>query len=105
MPVWISVSVSKPSSCVPKPPGKSATALASITKNSLRVKKYLNVISLGSSTMTGLADCSKGSRMLTPKLFSAPAPTLPAFMMPSAAPVMTMKSLAASWRANSTAIM
>ena len=33
---------------VPKPPGNSATAFASFTRNSLRVKKYLNVISLGS---------------------------------------------------------
>jgi hypothetical protein len=38
-------------------------------------------------TVTGV---SNGSRMLTPKLFSAPAPSIPAFMIPKAAPVTAM---------------
>ena len=36
-------------------------------KMSFRVKKYLNVISFLSSAITGLALCSQGRRMLTPK--------------------------------------
>jgi hypothetical protein len=38
-PVWISVSVSKNSSSVPKPPGNTATALARIRKCILRIAK------------------------------------------------------------------
>ena len=41
-------------------------------KISLRVKKYLKVTSFLSSAMMGLADCSHGRRMFTPKLFSGP---------------------------------
>ena len=37
-----------------------------------------------------VGDCSHGRRMLTPKLFSGPAPSWPACMMPGPAPVMTM---------------
>jgi len=74
LPVCMSVSSSKASSMVPKPPGKRATPLASFTRKSLRVKKYLKVISLGSEAIQGLASCSKGSWMLSPKLRSAPAP-------------------------------
>src|SRR2546425_5483240 len=48
LPVWASVRNSKHSSIVPKPPGKSAIALASFRRKSLRVKKYLNVMSFGS---------------------------------------------------------
>ena len=73
MPVWISVRASKPSSWVPKPPGKRAMAEASFMNSSLRVKKYLKFISLGSSAMTVLVRCSKGRRMATPKLARAGA--------------------------------
>jgi len=38
---------------VPKPPGKSATALASFTRKSFRVKKYLKVMSFGSAAIQG----------------------------------------------------
>ncbi len=40
--------------------------------------------------------------MLTPKLFAAPAPSMPASMIPGPAPVMTIQSIAASPRANAT---
>ena len=103
LPVCTSVSTSKPSSCVPKPPGNRATASDSFTNSSLRVKKYFRCISLASPSMIGLACCSNGSRMLTPMLFSRPAPTWPASMMPLAAPVMTMKPASAMRRPNSTA--
>src|SRR5207237_4509299 len=73
LPVCIKVRSSKVSSIVPNPPGKSATPLASLTRKSLRVKKYLNVMSLGSEAIQGLASCSNGRRMFSPKLFSPPA--------------------------------
>ena len=76
LPVWISVSASKPSSHVPKPPGKSAMACASLTKTSLRVKKYLKLMSLGSPAIHALASCSNGSRMFRPNERSRPAPVL-----------------------------
>ena len=60
-------------------------------KTTLRVKKYLKLMSLGSSWMVRLAFCSKGRRMLTPKLFSRPAPPCAASMIPPPAPVITMK--------------
>ncbi len=41
-------------------------------KMSLRVKKYLKVTSFLSSAMTGLAVCSHGRRMLTPKAVGRP---------------------------------
>jgi hypothetical protein len=46
LPVWIRVSASKPSSWVPKPPGKSAMACDSYTKTTLRVKMYRKLMSL-----------------------------------------------------------
>lgn len=93
-PVCSNVRTSNPSSWVLKPPGNSAHASASITKNIFRVKKNRNVMDFGSSYITtdGL---SKGRRMLTPKLFSGPAPSIPAFMMPDAAPVIAMKPASA----------
>ena len=91
MPVWISVSASKASSWVPKPPGKSAMAWDSFTKTTLRVKKYRKLMSLGSPAITSLAGCSKGSRMLTPKEASRPAPPWAAAMMPPPAPVITIQ--------------
>src|ERR1017187_7321730 len=72
-------------------------------KVSLRVKNYLNVMSFLSSAMTGLALCSHGRRMLTPKLFSGPAPSWPACMMPGPAPVITMKPAAEIFLPNSAA--
>src|SRR4030095_30859 len=75
LPVCTRVRASNASSAVPKPPGRKTMAWASRTRNSLRVKKYLNEISLGSSAIQGLASCSKGSRMLRPKDRSAPAPS------------------------------
>ena len=53
--------------------------------------------------MIGLASCSNGKRMLTPMLFSRPAPTWPASMMPLAAPVMTIQPASAMRRLNATA--
>ena len=75
LPVCIRVSASYPSSMVPNPPGKSTMASEFRTKVSLRVKKYLKVISFLSCWMTGLALCSHGSRMFAPKLRSGPAPS------------------------------
>ena len=74
LPVWTSVSASNASSWVPNPPGKSTTASDSLMNISLRVKKYRMVMSFGSPWTTGLADCSNGRRMLSPKLLSRPAP-------------------------------
>ena len=54
--------------------------------------------------MIGLASCSNGSRMLTPKLRSRPAPRWQASMMPPPAPVMTMKPASAMARANASAV-
>ncbi len=45
---------------------------------------------------------SNGNRMLTPKLFAAPAPSIPASMIPGPAPVMTIQSTSASSRASAT---
>jgi hypothetical protein len=91
LPVWISVRASKPSSCVPKPPGNSAIACDSFTKTTLRVKKYLKLMSLGSPAITSLAACSNGSRMLTPNDASRPAPPCAAAMIPPPAPVITIQ--------------
>ena len=103
--VCISVSDSNPSSCVPNPPGKRAIACDSMTKRSLRVKKYLKVISFGSSTMYSLAPCSNGRWIFTPKLFPVPAPSFPAFIIPSAAPVITIYPAFDNNRANLTAAL
>src|SRR5690606_39799997 len=40
LPVWIRVSVSKNSSSVPKPPGRTIKAKEYLRSNSLRTKKY-----------------------------------------------------------------
>jgi hypothetical protein len=56
----------------------------------LRVKKYLNEMSFGSSAIHGLASCSKGSRMFMPNERSRPAPSWAAPMTPLPAPVMTI---------------
>jgi hypothetical protein len=53
----------------------------------LRVKKYFIETNFGSEEMKGLATCSKGSRMFMPKLWSGPAPSSPAAMIPGPAPV------------------
>ena len=52
--------------------------------------------------MIGLADVSKGKRMLTPIDISRPAPDMPASMIPGPAPVTTIqpfsdKDFATSW--------
>ena len=52
-------------------------------------------MSLGSSAMNWLAAASNGRRMLTPKEFSVPAPSMPAAMIPGPAPVMTIQSRSA----------
>jgi hypothetical protein len=41
LPVWIRVKTSMASSRVPKPPGKTAMASASLTKATFLLKKYL----------------------------------------------------------------
>jgi hypothetical protein len=78
-------------------------ASVSFTNISLRVKKYRMVISLSFPAMTGLADCSNGSRMLRPMLVSRPAPTCPASMIPAPAPVTSIHPASAILRPNSTA--
>ena len=90
LPVCTSVNTSNPSSIVPNPPGNSAIAWLECTNISLRVKKYLKLISLGSCSMNGLVFCSNGSRIASPKDGSGPAPPCPAAMMPPPAPVMTI---------------
>ena len=55
--------------------------------------------------MQGLASCSWGSRMLTPKACSGPAPSMPAAMIPGPAPVITIQSARASSAAKSRARM
>ena len=65
-------------------------AHASRTRKSLRVKKYLNEISLGSSAIHGLASCSKGRRIFMPNERSRPAPSWAAPMTPLPAPVITI---------------
>ncbi|MNP41493.1 hypothetical protein D3C76_1351990 [compost metagenome] len=92
LPVWIRVSTSSASSRVPKPPGHSTRASASLTKNSLRMKKKWNGSSLSVPSTVGLACCSKGRVMLNPRLWSLPAPSWAAAMMPPPAPVMTIRS-------------
>ena len=62
MPVCTSVSTSKPSSWVPKPPGNRATASDSFTNSSLRVKKYFRCISLVSPAMIELAVLLEGQQ-------------------------------------------
>src|SRR5205807_6467539 len=99
----MSVKASKTSSQVPKPPGKNAIAPASFTRKSFRVKKYLNVMSFGSEAIHGFASCSKGSRMLRPKLRSPPAPACAAPMIPAPAPVTTIQSCSTMRRPNVTA--
>src|SRR3989304_1229630 len=82
LPVCISVSSSNASSSVPKPPGKSANASDSLRNVTLRVKKYLKLISLGSPSMTTFGSTSIGKRIAAPKLRSAPAPSCPASIRP-----------------------
>jgi hypothetical protein len=57
---------------------------------SFRVKKYLKLMSFGSRSMKVLAFCSKGRRMLTPKLRERPAPPCAASMIPPPPPVMAI---------------
>ena len=59
-------------------------------------------ISFRSPAIVSLADCSKGSDMFSPKLFSRPAPRCPASMIPPPAPVITIYPSSASLRPNST---
>ena len=85
------MSASKPSSCVPKPPGNNAIACEFFTKASLRLKKYRKLMSFESPAITSFARCSKGSRMFTPNDEERPAPPCAAPMMPSPAPVITIQ--------------
>ena len=82
LPVCSSVSVSIASSSVPKPPGKSTTASACLRKATLRLKKYLYVMTRGLPTITAFGFCSKGNRMFSRKECSEPAPSLAACMIP-----------------------
>ena len=72
-------------------------------RKSLRVKKYLNVMSFGSDAIQGFASCSNGRRMLSPKLCSRPAPCCAAPMIPPPAPVTTIQPSATMRRPNSRA--
>ena len=69
---------------VPNPPGKRAIAWLERTNISLRVKKYLKLMSFLSLAMILLVACSKGSRMARPKLGSGPAPPWPGGHDPAA---------------------
>ena len=91
LPVWTNVIFSKPSSKVPKPPGKSTVASDSLRKNNFLLKKYLKLIAFSSPIMYGLCFCSKGSFIFKLKLFSRPAPLLPASIIPGPPPVITLK--------------
>src|SRR5206468_7881987 len=75
----------------PEAAGEKAIAQASRTRKSLRVKKYLKEISLGSSAIHGLASCSNGRRMFMPKDRWRPAHSWAAPMTPLPAPVMTIQ--------------
>ena len=77
LPVCISVSSSNASSIVPKPPGNSAKPSDSLMNVTLRVKKYLKLMSLVLPWMKMFGSDSSGSRIEAPKLFSAPAPSWP----------------------------
>ena len=74
LPVCMRVRTSKASSMVPKPPGKRATASASFTRMSLRVKKYLKVTSLGSAVIQGFGLLLEGQPDVEAE---APAPRRP----------------------------
>ena len=95
LPVCISVSSSNASSSVPNPPGSSAKASDSFRNVTLRVKKYLKLMSFASPSMNRFGSDSIGSRIAAPKLRSAPAPSCPAAMIPGPAPVMTIQLRAA----------
>ena len=97
------MSSSNVSSSVPKPPGRHTKAFDSFTSMSLRVKKYFIETSFPSEAMVGLVCCSKGRRMLTPRLRSRPAPSIAAAMMPGPAPVTTIHPSPASASATSRA--
>ena len=73
LPVCMSVSSSKASSSVPKPPGSRTKASDSFMKVTLRVKKYLKLMSLASPAMKAFAPCSTGRRMPAPKTLLAGA--------------------------------
>ncbi len=105
LPVWMRVNVSRASSWVPNPPAKKATALVSFRNMSFRVKKKRQSMNRLSLATNSLACCSKGRRMLMPKLLPLPAPSLPAFMMPGPAPVITMNPSLTMRRANWRAIL
>jgi len=69
------------------------------------VKKYLNVMSLGSEAIHGFASCSNGSRILRPNDRSPPAPSWAAPMMPAPAPVTTIQPSSTMRRPNISAAM
>jgi hypothetical protein len=96
------VSSSKASSSVPKPPGITTKPSDSFRNVTLRVKKYRKTISFGSLSRNSLVVVSNGSLIPAPKLFSGPAPSTPASMIPGPAPVITIQSRSASARATST---
>ena len=83
--------------------GEERNASLSFMKNSFRVKKYRNVASFGSPSMMSTALCSNGNTMFTPKVFSVPAPSIAACMIPGPAPLMIIHSSSAMARPNSTA--
>ena len=58
-------------------------------------------MSFGSPAMNWLVAVSNGNSMLTPNALSAPAPSMPASMIPGPAPVTTIQSRAATAAANS----
>lgn len=88
---------------VPYPPGNMTYAHASFMNVSLRLKKYLKLMTLPSLTITPPPAGSKGSTMLTAKLFSAPAPSMPAVMIPGPPPVITIQPSSAISRPTSRA--
>src|SRR6266702_2448912 len=91
-PVCSSVSISHSSSMVPKPPGKTISALAICANHSLRIKKYLK-LKLSSGLIYGFANCSCGSSIERPTDLppASYAPRFAASMMPGPPPEQTTK--------------
>ena len=102
-PVWSSVRSSSVSSSVPNPPGSDTNAELSLIIISFRVKKYFMATTCSLAARVSLRASSNGSRMLTPRARSGPAPSAPAAMIPGPAPVITIHPRSASSAARSRA--
>ena len=88
---------------MPNPPGRATNPLDSFTSISLRVKKYFMLTTRSDPASGPTVVSSNGSRIVTPRLRSGPAPSVAAAMMPGPAPVTTIQPASASWPASSRA--